>query len=175
MHLFRFLGESPVGKKDVSLRTASLFSNSSKTVLNRKHSWVSRKENLHLGRIRGVTFGSLWPWPCSEQPLALWSHSPLPSRHKGTQVSVLIPSPVTHLEPFWVPGTVLGASITEGGWGFPQGAYSPHGEVHVQIGCPEIDATWKDVQMASVDPEKAQPCHLRVGDRFKLYQWEGGR
>ena len=60
--------------------------------------------------------------PCSEQPLALWSHSPLSSRHKGTQVSVLIPSAVTHQEPSWVPGVVLGVRITEGRLGFPSGS-----------------------------------------------------
>ena len=127
MHLFRFLREGPVGKKDVSFRTSGLFSNNSKTVLNGKHSWVSRKESLHLGRIWGVNVQSIMALPCSEQPLALWSHSPLSSRHKGTQVSVLIPSAVTHQEPSWVPGVVLRPGSQKGGWAFPPGAYSPRG------------------------------------------------
>ena len=48
--------------------------------------------------------------------------------------------------------------------------------VHVgdtQIGCPEIDATWRDVQMASVDLEKAQPMPSQGGGQIQIVPVEG--
>lgn len=103
--------------------------------------------------------------------MALWSHSPLSSRHKGTQAATwFLQLSLTKSLRSW---RCARARITEGRLGFPLRELTyPRGRYTNKL--PWNWCHLKDIQMANVDLEKAQPMPSQAGDRSKLYQWRGG-